>query len=78
MGRVGRPARDLAGVATITELSLWIEDGCGNIVSTRAGGAVAIAPGDAPVHMDVEVRKPLPSSQVLIVGWRDRRASTLN
>jgi hypothetical protein len=60
-----------AGEATITELFLWIEDGEGNTVSTVAGGLVAIAPQDAPVHMAVEVPQPRPARQILMVKWRD-------
>jgi hypothetical protein len=59
------------GSATISEVWLWIEDGDGNVVSTRAGGQIALAPGDAPGHMAVEVRQPLPEEQVLMVRWRD-------
>jgi hypothetical protein len=55
----------------ILELWLWIEDGEGNVVSTRAGGPLGLAPGDAPVHMDVSVRQPLPEEQELMVKWRD-------
>lgn len=59
------------GNATITELWLWIVDGDGNVVSTRAGGPLALAPGDPPAHMAVEVRQPLPHEQELTVQWRD-------
>jgi hypothetical protein len=60
-----------AGNAAITELWLWIVGSEGNIVSTRAGGAVTLAPGDPPAHMAVEVHQPLPDEQELIVQWRD-------
>jgi hypothetical protein len=61
-----------AGNATITELWLWIVDGEGNVVSTRAGGPLAMAPGDPPAYMAVEVRQqPLPDEQELMVQWRD-------
>jgi hypothetical protein len=58
------------GNAAITELWLWIADGEGRVVSTRAGGPLALAPGDA-AHMAVEVRQPLPEEQELMVEWRD-------
>lgn len=60
------------GQATITELGLWIVDGEGETVSTRAGGALALAPGDPPARMAVEVRQPLPLEQTLMVQWRDQ------
>lgn len=59
------------GNATITEVWLWIVDGEGNVVSTRAGGQLALAPGDPPAHMAVEVPQPLPDEQNLMVQWRD-------
>jgi hypothetical protein len=59
------------GEATITALTLWIEDAEGNAVSTEAGGAIVLAPGDPPAHMAVEVRQPLPDEQTLMVWWRD-------
>jgi hypothetical protein len=64
------------GQGTITGLWLWIIDGEGASVSTRAGGeAVVLAPGDSPVHMTVEVRRPLPVEQELMVEWRDTDGS---
>lgn len=60
-----------SGYATITEVWLWIVDSERNVVSTPAGGQLVIAPGDAPVHMAVEVRQPLPDEQELMVHWRD-------
>jgi hypothetical protein len=58
------------GNAAISELWLWIVDGDGNVVSTRAGGRVALAPGES-AFMAVEVRQPLPEEQELMVRWRD-------
>lgn len=60
------------GQATITELGLWIVDGEGRTVSNLAGGALALAPGDPPARMAVEVRQPLPLEQTLMVRWRDQ------
>jgi hypothetical protein len=54
------------GMAPITELSVWIEDGKRNRVSNIAGG-IALTPPDAPVHLSVEVPQPLPDEQMLIV-----------
>jgi hypothetical protein len=59
------------GNAVITEVWLWIVDGEGNVVSTKAGGRLAQAPDDPPAHMAVEVRQPLPEEQELMVEWRD-------
>jgi type II secretory pathway pseudopilin PulG len=59
-----------AGESTIAELSLWIEDVEGEPISTQAGGAVVLAPGEL-AHFAVEVRQPLPVEQVLMVRWRD-------
>ena len=59
------------GRATITSLQLWIIDGAGQPVSTTAGGDLVLAPNDAPAHMAVEVRQPLPTEQHLMVRWRD-------
>lgn len=60
------------GQAAITELWLWIENGEGKAVSTRAGGALVLAAGDPPAHMAIEViQKPLPKEQSLMVQWRD-------
>jgi hypothetical protein len=59
------------GNAVITELALWIVDRGGDVVSTRAGGPVVLAPGGPPVHMTVEVSAPLPEEQELMVQWRD-------
>jgi hypothetical protein len=58
------------GNAAISEACLWIEDGEGNVVSTRAGGRLALAPGES-AFMTVEVRQPLPEEQELMVQWRD-------
>jgi hypothetical protein len=59
------------GQATITELGLWIEDAEGKTVSTRAGGRMALAP-DAAAAIGVEVRQPLPESELtLMVEWDD-------
>jgi hypothetical protein len=65
------PARRGATDATITGLWLWVEDAEGNVVSTRSGDVLALAPGDLPVHLAVEVRRPLPEEQELMVRWRD-------
>ena len=79
-GGTGGPAADVvrhdylvrnSGHVTITELWLWIMDGEGSVVSTRAGGPVPIGPLDGPVHMSVEVRHPIPDEQELMVEWRD-------
>jgi hypothetical protein len=59
------------GNATITELELWIADSAGNAVSTRAGGALVLAPGDPPLHTAVETRPPFLDDQELFVRWRD-------
>ena len=59
------------GNEVITELWLWIVDGEGKVVSTRAGGLLALAPDDPPAHMALEVRQPLPDEQELMVQWRD-------
>lgn len=59
------------GNSIITELWLWIVTDAGNVVSTRAGGQLALAPKDSPVHVTVEVRPPHPGEQELMVQWRD-------
>jgi hypothetical protein len=55
----------------MSEVWLWIEDGQGSVVSKRAGGQLALAPGDGPAHMSIEVRHPFPDDQELMVQWRD-------
>jgi hypothetical protein len=65
------------GQATITELWLWIEDTEGNVVSTRAGGPIALAPGETLVQMSVEVRQPLPEGQSLMVQWTDQEGERI-
>jgi hypothetical protein len=62
--------RNTGDAATI-ELSLWIVDGRGAPVSTRAGGRVVLMPGEA-AHMTLEVAQPLPDEQELRIAWRDQ------
>ena len=60
------------GQATITELWLWIEDASGNVVSNRAGGRMALVPGDPERPIGVEVGQPLPEGELtLMVEWTD-------
>ena len=60
-----------AGRATIAELWLWVEDGSGKVVSTRAGGRVGIAPNETGAAMAVEVLQPVPEELALMVEWTD-------
>jgi hypothetical protein len=59
------------GQATIGELVLWVEDGAGKVVSTRAGGTVGIAPGETGAAMMVEVFQSVPEELALMVEWTD-------
>src|SRR5262245_3837245 len=58
------------GDTTGSEVALWIVDGKGATVSTRAGGNVTLAPNES-AHFAVEVAQPRPDEQELFVSWRD-------
>jgi hypothetical protein len=60
-----------SGAAVITELTLSIEDGDGNVVSSPAGGQMMLSRDDPPVAIGVDVRQPLPELQTLVVEWVD-------
>jgi hypothetical protein len=60
------------GQAMITELRLWIVDASETVVSTRAGGEIALAPGDPPVALGIQVPPSLPEGELTLwTEWRD-------
>ena len=59
------------GRATITDLSLWIEDADGNAISTRGGGGSVLVSGDPLIHVGVDMPRSSPEPDRLVVEWCD-------